>query len=110
MSATVDDTGTLERDVAAVRAFNRFWTRQIGVLQAGLSSTPWSLTEGRVLYELAHAGGPLDLADLRRELDLDSGYLTRVMGRLREAGAVTTERSAADGRRQVVSLTDGGRE
>jgi DNA-binding MarR family transcriptional regulator/N-acetylglutamate synthase-like GNAT family acetyltransferase len=110
MTAMLDDTGTLERDVAAMRAFNRFWTRQIGVLQAGLTGTRWSLTEARVLYELAHADGPVDLADLRRELDLDSGYLTRVMGRLREAGVVTTERSAADGRRQVVSLTDRGRD
>src|ERR671918_83998 len=104
MSALLDTTDTLDRDVDAVRAFNRFWTQQIGVLQAGLTGTRWSLTEGRVLYELAHADGPVDLADLRRELDLDSGYLTRVMSRLREAGVVATERSAADGRRQVVSL------
>jgi DNA-binding MarR family transcriptional regulator/GNAT superfamily N-acetyltransferase len=106
---TTDTTGTLDRDVDAVRAFNRFWTQQIGVLQAGLTGTRWSLTEARVLYELAHADGPVDLVDLRRELDLDSGYLTRIMSRLREAGVVATARSAADGRRQVVSLTDEGR-
>jgi DNA-binding MarR family transcriptional regulator/GNAT superfamily N-acetyltransferase len=110
MTSTLDETGALEQEVAAVRAFNRFWTRQIGVLQAGLTGTPWSLTEARVLYELAHADRAVDLADLRRELDLDSGYVTRVMGRLRDAGVVATERSAADGRRQVVSLTDRGRE
>jgi DNA-binding MarR family transcriptional regulator/GNAT superfamily N-acetyltransferase len=110
MTSTLDDTGALEQEVAAVRAFNRFWTRQIGVLQAGLTGTRWSLTEARVLYELAQADPAVDLADLRRELDLDSGYVTRVMGRLREAGVVATERSAADGRRQVVSLTDRGRE
>lgn len=100
---------TLDQDVAAVRAFNRFWTRQIGVLQAGLAGTSWSLTEARLLFELAHGDGPVDMADLRRELDLDSGYLTRVVGRLRDAGVVTTERSTTDGRRQVVRLTPHGR-
>jgi DNA-binding MarR family transcriptional regulator/N-acetylglutamate synthase-like GNAT family acetyltransferase len=93
--------------VAAVRAFNRFWTRQIGVLRAGLLDTSWSLTEARVLFELAQRPAT-DLADLRRTLDLDAGYLTRIVARLRDAGLLTAERSPSDGRRQVLRLTERG--
>jgi DNA-binding MarR family transcriptional regulator/GNAT superfamily N-acetyltransferase len=95
-------------DVAVIRAFNRFWTEQIGLLQAGLLDTPYSLTEARVLFELAQAE-TTDLADLRAVLQLDSGYLTRIVGRLRDDGLVSTERSPDDGRRQVVRLTERGR-
>lgn len=94
--------------VRAVRAFNRFWTQQIGVLQAGLLDTPYSLTEARVLFELAQAERT-DLADLRRELGLDAGYLTRIVARLKGDGLVTGERSPDDGRRQVIRLTPQGR-
>lgn len=113
-------------ELATVRAFNRFWTRQIGVLQAGLLDTPWSLTEARVLFEVAQAESPArppaatphgvglttdprSLADLRAELGLDAGYLTRIVARLKDAGLVTTERSPDDGRRQVIRLTEAGR-
>ena len=106
MASTATATGTDE--VHAVRAFNRFWTQQIGLLQAGLVDTPWSLTEARVLFELAQHEAT-DLADLRRTLQLDAGYLTRIVGRLKDAGLVTAERSADDGRRQVIRLTDKGR-
>jgi DNA-binding MarR family transcriptional regulator/GNAT superfamily N-acetyltransferase len=95
--------------VTAVRAFNRFWTQQIGVLQAGLLDTPYSLTEARVLFELAQAERT-DQADLRRELGLDAGYLTRIVARLKGDGLVTAERSTGDGRRQVIRLTTQGRE
>src|ERR671913_419301 len=104
---------TITRDhrdqVTAVRAFNRFWTQQIGVLQAGLLDTPYSLTEARVLFELAQAERT-DQADLRRELGLDAGYLTRIVARLKGDGLVTAERSTGDGRRQVIRLTTHGRE
>ncbi|HKA83238.1 MAG TPA: helix-turn-helix domain-containing GNAT family N-acetyltransferase [Acidimicrobiales bacterium] len=106
MASTATATGT--DDVRAVRAFNRFWTQQIGLLQAGLVDTPWSLTEARVLFELAQQDAT-DLADLRRALQLDAGYLTRIVGRLKDAGLVTAERSADDGRRQVIRLTKVGR-
>ena len=106
MASTATATGTDE--VHAVRAFNRFWTQQIGLLQAGLVDTPWSLTEARVLFELAQHEAT-DLADLRRTLQLDAGYLTRIVGRLKDAGLVTAERSPDDGRRQVIRLTDKGR-
>jgi DNA-binding MarR family transcriptional regulator/GNAT superfamily N-acetyltransferase len=100
--------GDVTAEVPAVRAFNRFWTQQIGLLQAGLVDTPYSLTEARVLFELAQ-GDATDLADLRGALRLDAGYLTRVVGRLKDAGLVTAERSHDDGRRQVIRLTERGR-
>ena len=106
MASTATATGT--GDVHAVRAFNRFWTQQIGLLQAGLVDTPWSLTEARVLFELAQQDAT-DLADLRRTLQLDAGYLTRIVGRLKDARLVTAERSPNDGRRQVIRLTEEGR-
>jgi DNA-binding MarR family transcriptional regulator/GNAT superfamily N-acetyltransferase len=94
--------------VAAVRAFNRFWTARIGVLDAGLVDTPYSLTEARILYELAQARAT-DLVTLRRRLDLDSGYLSRIMSRFKADGLVDAEASPTDARRQVVRLTDAGR-
>ena len=100
--------GDVTHEVPAVRAFNRFWTQQIGLLQAGLVDTSYSLTEARVLFELAQ-GDATDLADLRGALRLDAGYLTRIVGRLKDAGLVTTERSPDDGRRQVIRLTERGR-
>ena len=106
MSATV--TAPVSDEVPAVRAFNRFWTQQIGLLQAGLVDTPYSLTEARVLFELAQREAT-DLADLRGALRLDAGYLTRVVGRLKDAGLITSRRSPDDGRRQVIRLTAQGR-
>ncbi|HEX6443710.1 MAG TPA: helix-turn-helix domain-containing GNAT family N-acetyltransferase [Streptosporangiales bacterium] len=94
--------------VAAVRGFNRFYTNVIGVLEEGLSRTSYSLTEARVLYELAQQDR-LDVVELRRRLVLDPGYLTRILGRLADQGLLVRERSEADARRQVVSLTAKGR-
>jgi DNA-binding MarR family transcriptional regulator/GNAT superfamily N-acetyltransferase len=94
--------------VASVRAFNRFYTNVIGVLEEGLSRTPYSLTEARVLYELAQQDR-LDVVELRRRLVLDPGYLTRILGRLGDQGLLVRERSTEDARRQVVSLTAKGR-
>ncbi|GAA1274794.1 MarR family transcriptional regulator [Planotetraspora silvatica] len=93
--------------VAEVRAFNRFYTEVIGVLQAGLLDTPYSLTEARVLFEL----GTRDAAEasaLRDLLDLDPGYLSRILTRFEADGLIFRERSPEDGRRQVVRLTDAG--
>jgi DNA-binding MarR family transcriptional regulator/GNAT superfamily N-acetyltransferase len=99
---------TGDADVAAVRAFNRSWTARIGVLDAGLVDTPYSLTEARVLYELAQAEAT-DLGALRRRLDLDSGYLSRIMSRFKADGLVDAEPAPADARRQVIRLTAAGR-
>ena len=97
------------QDVDTVRAFNRFWTERIGLLQAGLLDTPYSLTEARVLFELGQRA-PVDVAELRGTLALDSGYLSRIIGRFKADGLVVTQSSPHDGRRQVIELTARGRE
>jgi DNA-binding MarR family transcriptional regulator/GNAT superfamily N-acetyltransferase len=94
--------------VSGVRSFNRFYTRVIGVLGAGMHETPYSLTEARVLFEL-YGRGEMEAADLRRALGLDGGYLSRMLGDFEAGGLITRERSAADARRQVVRLTGEGR-
>lgn len=94
--------------VAAVRTFNRFYTRWVGALDEGLLRTRHSLPEARVLFELGR-GERTEVAELRRTLDLDAGYLSRLLGGLEADGLVARERSAADGRRQVARLTKAGR-
>src|ERR687889_1084508 len=93
--------------VAAVRAFNRFYTSRIGVLEHGLVGTPHTLAEARVLYELAQAD-QLEVGDLRRRMAIDAGHLSRLLARLERQGLVARERSAADGRRQLARLTAAG--
>jgi DNA-binding MarR family transcriptional regulator/GNAT superfamily N-acetyltransferase len=94
--------------VRAVRAFNRFYTKQIGVLRRGLLHSPYSLTEVRVLYELAH-GRDLTATDLQRVLDLDPGYLSRILRSFERTGMLVRERSENDGRQSLVRLTARGR-
>jgi DNA-binding MarR family transcriptional regulator/GNAT superfamily N-acetyltransferase len=96
-----------EERVAAVRAFNRFYTARIGVLRDGLLRTPHSLTEARVLYELGQRD-VTEVADLRRELDIDAGFLSRLLARLQRDGLVDRERSTDDARRQRIRLTEDG--
>jgi DNA-binding MarR family transcriptional regulator/GNAT superfamily N-acetyltransferase len=103
----VTATVRVER-VAGVRSFNRFYTGVIGVLTDGLLHTPYSLTEARVLFELAQADQS-EVPALRRALDLDPGYLSRILGRFEVDGLVTRGRSPRDARRQVVALTPAGR-
>ncbi|MHC1781199.1 MAG: GNAT family N-acetyltransferase [Anaerolineaceae bacterium] len=100
---------SLENDVAAVRQFNRFFTRHIGVLREGLLQTPYSLTEARLLFELAtHAD--LTASALCRELGLDPGYLSRILARLEEQGLLERFPAAGDRRRLILSLTTKGQE
>src|SRR5262249_61662740 len=94
--------------VDGVRGFNRFYTATIGALNEKLVDSPYSLPEGRVLFERAQRDRT-EVAELRRGLGLDAGYLSRILGRLESAGLVTRGRSAADGRRQVIALTAAGR-
>ncbi|MGA8024636.1 MAG: helix-turn-helix domain-containing GNAT family N-acetyltransferase [Candidatus Acidiferrales bacterium] len=102
-----------ENRVAAVRRFNRFYTREIGVLKDGYLGTPYSLTEGRVLYELAHRKNPTDKATASAvcaALDLDPGYLSRIVRSFRKSRLIRTDRSPSDGRETLLSLTPRGRQ
>jgi DNA-binding MarR family transcriptional regulator/GNAT superfamily N-acetyltransferase len=99
---------TLDERSEALRAFSRFYTAVIGVLQDGLLETQYSLTEARVIFELGRRG-QMDVADLRTTLGLDAGYLSRIRTRLEEAGVVTRARSGDDRRRHVIGLTSSGR-
>src|SRR5580704_9278372 len=95
--------------VAAVRGFNRFYTNAIGLLRGKYLDTPYSLTEARLLFELAQRDTS-EVTDLRRTVDIDPGYLSRILARFESDGVIWRERSAADGRRQVIQLTGSGRE
>lgn len=95
--------------VAAVRAFNRLYTGVIGVLDEGPADAEYSLPEARVLFELAHQD-PLPVTDLRKRLDLDAGYASRLLGRLESRGLIERERSGEDARRQLVRPTAAGRD
>jgi len=98
----------LDRQVETARRFNRFYTKQIGVLQEGLLGSEFSLTEARVLYELASREQPT-AALLSRELGLDPGYLSRILRGFARRGLTAKTRSAADGRQSLLSLTARGR-
>jgi len=100
-------TEDLAGQVAAVRAFNRFYTNVIGLVHGMYLDMPYSLTEARLLYEMARRD-VTPVADLRRALDIDAGYLSRVLSRFEADGLVTRQRSAADARRQEVALTSAG--
>jgi DNA-binding MarR family transcriptional regulator len=83
--------------IATIRSFNRFYTRQIGVLNESYLDSPYSLTEGRVLYELAHRKRPTATA-VCAALDLDPGYLSRILRTFRRERLIRRERSESDGR------------
>lgn len=93
----------------AVRAFNRFYTRQIGVLHEGLLKSPFSLAEVRVLYEIAHRQQP-SATELCEELGLDPGYLSRILRGLGKRGLVSKSVSPRDGRQSLLRLTSRGRQ
>ena len=95
--------------VAAVRAFNRFYTSKLGVLDQHLMQSPYSLSEARVLYELAHRQEPLAKA-IGTELGLDAGYLSRIVQNFDENGLITRTPLASDRRQYRLALTAEGRE
>ena len=99
----------LETRVEAIRRFNRLFTRRIGVLREGLLHSSYSLTEARVLFELANRE-ELSASELVRELGLDPGYMSRTLGGLERRGLVEKVRSETDGRRRILSLTAEGEE
>src|SRR3984957_19685249 len=94
--------------VAQVRAFNRFYTNVIGVLHGPYLDSPFTLTEGRLLFEIARQD-TVEVSDLRRALDIDAGYLSRVLTRFEAESLVTRHRSATDARRQEIRATEAGR-
>jgi DNA-binding MarR family transcriptional regulator/GNAT superfamily N-acetyltransferase len=102
------DMAVPDQRVASVREFNRFFTAIIGVLDESLLHSPYSLTEARILFELAQRESTA-VVELRRALSLDPGYLSRILARFDADGLVARARADDDGRRQVVRLTDTGR-
>lgn len=92
----------------ALREFNRFYTRRLGVLNEGLLDSPFSLAESRVMYEL-YANGPAMPSELADRLDMDRGYLSRLIARLDEQGLLKSETSEADRRSRTIRLTRKGR-
>jgi len=93
--------------IAAVRRFNRFYTRQIGVLRRNFLDSPYSLGEARLLYEIAQ-GGAVTAADIGRSLDLDAGYLSRVLGDFERRGLIRRTTSAKDARQSHLALSARG--
>lgn len=104
---------TVENDmyqrVEVVRRFNRFYTKQIGVLHERLLRSPFSLTEARVIYELAHHE-KTTATELRNELGLDAGYLSRLLRSFKKRGLIHKQSSQTDGRKNFLSLTERGQE
>ena len=98
-----------EQEVAAVRAFNRFYTRKLGVLDQQLLKSPFSLSEARVLYELAHRED-LSAKEIGAELGLDAGYLSRIVQNFDEAGLITRKPLPSDRRQYRLALTAKGRQ
>src|SRR2546421_471525 len=101
-------TPDMEARIAAVRRFSRFYTRQLGLLQESLVHTRFSLTEARVLYELAHRE-TVTASGLATDLDLDHGYLSRILKRFGEKGLLAKKRAPDDGRQNLIAITAKGR-
>lgn len=106
LEVPMPETG-IDEQVSALRTFNRFYTRKIGVLD-GMASSPFSLAEARVLYELAHREQPT-ATDIRKELGLDAGYMSRILRDFERRRLVTREQSKTDERQRFLSLTAKGR-
>jgi DNA-binding MarR family transcriptional regulator/N-acetylglutamate synthase-like GNAT family acetyltransferase len=110
MTGTASKTRRAASDdrVESVRAFNRFYTKELGLLGRGFMGTPYTLTEARVIWEIAQRG-TAEVTELRSELELDAGYLSRILARFEKTGLVMRERAESDRRRQLVRLTGSGR-
>lgn len=104
----MSDSDTLRR-IEAVRRFSRFYTRTIGVLQEGFLDSPFSLAEGRVIYELAHHERTT-ANELCAELGLDAGYLSRILRGFEQRGLIARQPSPTDARQNILTLTADGQE
>src|ERR1017187_1828815 len=100
-------TSANQQRIGALRRFNRFYTRQIGVLRKTYLGSSYSLAEMRVLYEIAH-GERMTASDVGRALDLDAGYLSRVLRNFEKAGLIARKTSLQDARQSHLSLTARG--
>lgn len=109
MSSQNSDAPDSNTQVAAVRAFNRFYTRKLGVLDQQLLKSPFSLSEARVLYELAHRED-LSAKEIGTELGLDPGYLSRIVQKFDEDGLITRKPLPSDRRQYRLGLTARGRQ
>ena len=108
MASMTRSATPLADHVAAMRRFSRFYTARIGALREGLHDSAFSLTEARILYELAHRDG-LTAAQLARELALDPGYLSRILRAFARRGLLARTTSPDDGRQSLLALTKAGR-
>jgi DNA-binding MarR family transcriptional regulator/GNAT superfamily N-acetyltransferase len=99
----------LEGRIAAVRRFTRFYTQRLGVLNEGLLESRFSLAQGRVLYELANRAQPT-ASELGKELGLDAGYLSRILRAFERQKLLQRTVSKSDGRQQLLTITDKGRQ
>src|ERR1700724_1219321 len=100
--------GELEDRVASIRRFSRFYPRRIGVLHEGLLGSPLSLTEGRVIWELAQRA-QATASDIAAELALDTGYLSRILAGFEQQGLIERRPSEHDGRRVIIALNEAGK-
>ena len=91
-----------------IRSFNRFYTNIIGLLDQHYLDSPFSLTEGRVLYEIFHSE-ECTAKKIREEISIDEGYLSRILDAFRKKGLITKTPSAEDGRLHIIQLTEKGR-
>ncbi len=99
---------TSQNEIERVRKFNRFYTRRMGLLREGILDSPFSLTQARVLYEVAHRPG-VRVTELAAELGFDRGYLSHMLSGFEAKGLVERAVSAKDGRVRQVKLTAKGR-
>src|ERR1700751_2596566 len=99
--------GGLEDRGASVRRFSRFYTRKIGVLHEGLLGSPRSLTEGRVIWELAQRERAT-ASELAAELGLDTGYLSRILAGFEKRGLIERRASEGGGRPIIIALAGAG--
>jgi DNA-binding MarR family transcriptional regulator/GNAT superfamily N-acetyltransferase len=114
---SIDEVGAMgsfhseiaDGQVAAFRQFNRFYTREIGTLREGLLDSEFSLTEARVLYELA-TRGEATATEIAKELTLDAGYLSRILRRFEDGGLVKRKVSTGDARQAILLITRHGRD
>ncbi|MFZ3311306.1 MAG: helix-turn-helix domain-containing GNAT family N-acetyltransferase [Xanthobacteraceae bacterium] len=105
----VAEKGAAPDRIATVRGFNRFYTRQIGVLRKTFLNSPYSLGEARVLYEIARGNGSTTATEIGRALDLDAGYLSRLLRNFEKRGLIRRTAAANDARQSHLTLSARGR-